>query len=317
MAKKEEKVATTTAKKKTTTKTATKKTNKPVTKKVANKSVKSEPKKEVKKNTKTTIIQEENSYGRTLIAAIVIVLLAVGGYFGYQYKQGNLDLPTIKKYEPTADEAKFKKAYESLNDVKKQNGSTHSTVEVIEDNNIEYIEPTEAAKILNEGDGIIYFGFSSCPWCRALVPVLLNAMESSNLDKIYYVDMRPDNDKANDIRDSYNIVKNKAKKTKEGAEGYNDILIALADELEDYVLVSEDGKKINTGVERLYAPTVVAVKNGEVIAFHEGTVEGHDKDEEGNLADLTDKQKEELNDILSKMISSYLDEECSTDGDGC
>ncbi len=301
---KEEKKKTTTVKKKNNTK------------KEINESPKSVKTTKVEKKV-TPKKEEDNNYGRTLLAAILILVIFVGGYLTIQYqKHGGFSNP---KYEATKDEIKFKEEYEKLNGTVRSNGKKHKEISILDDNNIVYISVDEAADILDSGSGIIYFGFSACPWCRNIVPVLLNAMNSTSLDKIYYVDVRPNDDATSDIRDTYTLdTRNKAKRTKDASQSYYRILLALANELSDYVLTTDKGKEVNTGEKRLYAPTVVAVLNGELIGFHEGSVESHEIDKDGNVPDLTKEQEDELFKIYTEMISKYLGDECSTsDEEGC
>lgn len=301
--------------KKTTT---NKKSNnsKKVTKSVASETTKSVSQPKVEKKVESNK-SEENNYGRTLLAAVLILIIFVGGYLTIQYqKNGGFNK---QKYEATKDEVRFKEEYEKLNGTTRSNGKKHKEVSILDDNNIVYISVDEAADILDDGSGIIYFGFSACPWCRNIVPVLLNAMNSTSLDKIYYVDVRPNDDAKSDIRDTYTLdTRNKAKRTKDASQSYYNILLALANELSDYVLTTDKGKEVNTGEKRLYAPTVVAVLNGELIGFHEGSVESHKIDDDGNVPDLTKEQEDELFNIYTEMISKYLGDECSTnDEEGC
>lgn len=273
-------------------------------------------KKTTTKKKETTVVQEENHYGKTLLAGLLIIVFIIGGYFIVTSKddEGNKK----EKVVLTEDEKKFKKEYESLNGTTRSNGETIKDVTILEDNNIVYTTLEDAAKILDEGSGIIYFGFAACPWCRSAIPELLNAMDSTNLDKIYYVDVRPDDDAEKDIRDKYTLnERNKARKTKDASDAYYSVLTALANELSDYVLYTDKGKKVNTGEKRLYAPTVVAVLNGEIIGFHEGTVDNHEKDEDGTLRDMTDKEKETLREEYLSIITKYLDDDCATGSEGC
>ncbi len=281
--------------KETKKKTAAKKTT---PKKVA------APAKKATTKTKTPrIVQTENSYGRTIVAALLIIVILVGGYLAVQYKKSHGEGAAVI----TADEKKFKNEYESLNSTEK-----NRKVEIMSDNNIKYISMEDAAKMLDDGSGVIYFGFAGCPWCRNVVPVLLNAAKGTELDVIYYVNIRPDSKKENDLRDEYTLdSRNKAKKTKEAKAGYDQVLLALANYLSDYVLKTDSGKKVNTGEKRLYAPTVVVVKKGVVIGFHEGTYEGHDMDKNGNLPDLTKDQEKDLLSVYTKMIAKYQDDNCN------
>ncbi len=291
--KKEVKKTSSTPKKKETPKT-TKKT--PAKKATAPKTVKKE----------TKVVQEENNYTRTLIAAVLIALIVLGGYLAVRIKE-NGSLTGKDDYVATADEKTFKESYEGLNGTTDANGQKITEVEIMVDNNIEYISLDKALSILDSGSGVIYFGFSACSYCRNAVPVLLDAMNSSDLDKIYYVDIRPDNKAENDLRDTYSLnAKNKAKKTKDASDTYYEVLTSLANHLDDYVLYTEKGKKVNTGEKRLLAPTVVSVVKGEIVGFHQGTLDSHEADDKGTLKDLTKEQKKELLKKYTKVISEYL-----------
>ena len=295
--------------------------------KTSKKVTKKEPKKEEKqssvkvdnvKKAKTQIVQEENNYNRTILAAVLILIIFVGGYLAIQYKK-NGGFSKKNDYVATEDEKRFKDEYESLNGTTRaSNGQKNKEISILDDNNIKYITIEEAFDIIDSGSGIIYFGFAACPWCRNAVPVLLNAMDSTSLDTIYYVNVRPDDDPQKDIRDTFTLnTKNKARKTKDAVDAYYKVLTALANELDPYILVSDDGKKVDTGEKRLGAPTVIAVLNGELIGFHQGTVEGHVKDSSGALRDLTEEETTTLLNTYSSMITKYLDSDCGSHDEGC
>ena len=94
--------------------------------------------------------------------------------------------------------------------------------------------------------------------------------------------------------------------TTEGSEAYYDILEILDDYLTDYVVTS-DNKEYKTGEKRLYAPTVVVVKDGEIMGVHEVTVDSQTEP----FAGLNDTQKEELYDIYDEMINKLNTETCN------
>lgn len=314
-----------------TKKTAAKKTAKKEVKKTTSETKKKPVSKTTKKTSKTqketkstakvtsakkqpTLVQEENSYGRTLLAALLIALIFLGGYLVVRFKG---DENGDSNYKPTADEISFKEDYESLNGSTYTDGTKVQEVEIIADNNIEYISMERAVEILysDSESGVIYFGFASCEYCRNSVPVLLEAMTSSELDKIYYVNLRPVEGgltgvggKETDLRDEYSLdSKNKPKRTKEASDpSYSDLVTVMAGYLDEYVLVTEKGKEVETGTKRVMAPTIVAVKNGEIVGFHSGTVEGHERDENGVLKELTKDQKKELLKTYTEVISNYL-----------
>ena len=305
-----------------TKKTTTKKS--PSKKKVTPKKTKTDTpvsetkkaKKVTKKNPKETkVVQEENNYTRTLIAAILIAFIFFGGYLAIQYKT-NGGLGENKEYVPTREEKTFKEDYESLNGTTSVDGIKFSKVSIINDNNIKYISMDEALEIIDSKSGVIYFGYASCPYSRSAVPVLLDAMSSSTLDTIYYVNLRPKEagnlsgtgQKENDLRDTYTLnAKNKAKRTKEAAsDSYYEILTSLANYLDDYILVTEKGKKVSTGEKRLNTPTVISVVNGEIVGYHEGTVDSQKENEKGELEELSKDEEKELLNEYTKIISAYL-----------
>jgi len=279
------------AKKTTTKKAPVKKTS------TVPKTVKTTKKAKVQKQTK--ILQEENSYKNTIIAAIVIALIFIVGLFIIKTIGPNKE---DKNYVQTADESKFQQEYENLN------GTESSEIKIIKDNNIVYIDMKQAAEILDSKSGVIYFGYASDELSRAAVPVLLDAMSSSELDTIYYVNL----DSAEGKRDLYSLnSKNKAKVVQEATQEYNAVRLALANHLEDYVLYTSKGKKVNTGQKRVEAPTVVSIVEGQVMGFHEGTVDNHDGEKT-----LTKDQVKELTAEYTKVISSQLNKKCMIE-EGC
>jgi hypothetical protein len=298
-------------KKQTPKKTTTKKTpTKSVQKNTTSKTKKTAT--PVKKETK--IIQEENNYSRTIIAAILIAIIFFGGYLAINLKSDG-GFGNNKEYVPTKDEKYFKEDYENLNGTNSTDGTKYSEVEIIADNNIKYISMEEAVKILDNGSGVIYFGFATCPYSRSAIPVLLKAMASSKLDTIYYVNLRPADStrldgagqKENDLRDTYTLnAKNKAKKIADAKESYYEALTALANYLDDYILLTDTGKKVNTGEKRILTPTVVSVVNGEIVGFHQETVETQETNEKGELNKLTKEEEKDLLNTYTKIISEYL-----------
>lgn len=259
--------------------------------------------------------QEDSSYTKTILAAILIILVLIGGYIGFKIKNAKDEdkgKDSASTYVMTSDEKRFKDEYESLNGTARSNGTTNKTVSIIDDNNIQYVTLDQAADIMENGSGIIYFGFAACPWCRNAAPVLLNAMSNSTLDTIYYVDVRRNDKVDQDIRDEYTVENNKlVLKRKAASDRYYDILKMLDDYLDDYTVPS-NGKQYKTGEKRIGAPSVVAVNSGEVVGFHADTLPGHNM-VDGVLPDLTDEQIEELYNIYASMIQDYLGDSCTED----
>lgn len=239
------------------------------------------------------------------VILVALVFIGIGSsiyYFGFREKKE----PEQKVIMITEDEIKFKNEYESLNDtIREGTGVLNPSIKVITDNNVEYLSDEETVKFLEKGTGLIYMGFKECPWCRNAVPVLLKATTNASLEKIFYLDVT-------DIKSTIILdAKNKPKTIKKGTESYYKILGLLDEYLDDYNLITDKGKKISTGEKRIFSPTVITVKDGVVVGFHVGTVDGHNKGEDGFLPYLNEKQEEQLYGIYEGMISKISEFNCN------
>ena len=208
------------------------------------------------------------------------------------------------KIEITADEKAFKEAYESLNGTKNSSDKDYLEVNIPDKNLVTIKTDEEIIDVLKNGTGVVYFGFNSCPWCRSLVETLIKTAKNTNVKNIYYVDVL-------DIRSSYEVKNKKLNKTKEGTEAYYEILEVLDDYLTEYKITS-DKKDYDTKEKRLYAPTIVALKNGEIVGFHEGTV----KSQTDPYLGLNDTEEKELEGIFKEMFLKIEDDSCEKET-GC
>ena len=122
-----------------------------------------------------------------------------------------------------------------------------------------------------EKSGILYFGYSSCPWCKEAKPVLKKVAQKNGID-IQYVKVRDDKKNRLYTDDQKTII-----------EPY----------IQDYMSNNDEG------ILTLYVPLVLVIKNGKVIDGHEGTLDSHDATERK----MTDDEKEELTKIYTKLMS--------------
>lgn len=283
-------------------------------KNIKNNTTKKQVKKQVKKQpnkTKIIIEQSTNKYGKTIIATILVIALVIAAYVGCELKPGSNDSEPSKPYVATDDEKKFKNEYESLNgEIRQSNNQVHKELSISEHNNIEYITLEKANEIIKDGSGVIYFGYAASASCRIAVEQLIGAAGATSIDKIYYVNIRQDDDTNNDLRDIYSLKGNKAKKVKEADQSYYDLINELSPYLNDYILTSDNGTKISTGEKRLETPTVVAVKEGEVLDIHIGTVEDNMEDKNGIVRELTKNEEVDLFNAYTILISKYTGESC-------
>jgi len=209
-----------------------------------------------------------------------------------------------KKIEYREDALKFEEEYEALNNKGNDyNDKKYLELDISKENIVDYAEEDEIVDILKDGSGVIYFGFPNCPWCRAMINPLLETAKENGIKKIYYLNIL-------DIRDAYKVEDKKVLRTKEGSDAYYKILDLLSEQLSDYSVTDEKGKEYATGVKRLYAPTVVMVKNGEVKAIHVDVLESL-KDP---YAGLSEKQDKELREIFTSMINKYQGNTCTKEG---
>lgn len=192
------------------------------------------------------------------------------------------------------DAMKFKKEYELLNGQINSNNKKYMDVEISVKNPIQYASYEEIVNLLKSGTGVIYFGFPECPWCRNAVPVLLEAAKELNINKIYYFNALSIRDKKH-LDDQGNIVTDEA-----GTKEYEELVKLMYDQLPVY-----DGLNDDT-IKRLYFPTVVFVKNGEIIGLHSSTVDS----QEDPYVSLTDDQHNELKKIYSDYFNKVFDIVC-------
>lgn len=210
----------------------------------------------------------------------------------------------VRDNKITDDEKNFVVEYEKFNGKSSMtSGMKYMEVKIPEKNGVEYINGEKVIEMLSEGTGIIYFGFPECPWCRNMIVPLLEVTTEEE-EKVYYYN-------AYSIRDDKDIDENGNIVTyKEGTETYYKILELLGDKAEIYEGLNDES------IKRLYFPTVVFIKNGEVVDMHVSTVSSQ-KDPSKKL---NDKQIKELKEIYIKGINTMrksADAEVCTGKESC
>lgn len=187
----------------------------------------------------------------------------------------------------------FKTEYESLNGEKNSNGKEYVPIELPKENPMVYATADEIVEAL-DGDAIIYFGFSSCPWCRNALPVLIDAAKEKEVEKILYFDIKEERDQL-ELQEDGSI-----KEIKPKGEGYQKIYDKLYDSLEVYEGLNDDS------IKRIYAPTVIFVRGGKVVKYHVSTVES----QVDASVPMTDEQKQELRNIYLDGIHAIQKQAC-------
>ena len=98
-----------------------------------------------------------------------------------------------------------------------------------------YAEPAEILDIIDGGDGVVFLGFPECPWCQQLAPIIQEAAQSENIDKIYYLNI------------------------KESRANNDEVYQKLVTKLQDYL------PKDDNGNPRISVPDVTVYRGGQIV----------------------------------------------------
>lgn len=147
--------------------------------------------------------------------------------------------------------------------------------EEIDENNIfAYKNASEVLTTLRSGSGIIFFGFKKDIWAGYYANILNGAAMELGIEEIYYYDFYEDRENQNATYES------------------------IVELLKEYLIVLDDGTK------NLYSPSIVIVKDGEVIAFNDDTAIMRGKDNPDEYWTIDAKNQEKIK--ISNLINQYL-----------
>ena len=208
---------------------------------------------------------------KKIVLGVTVLTLSVGLLSACNKTVTENPVEPIPGQEPEivemSETEKFKQEYEELNE---EWESVY--VEVPENVQISYLEEDEVIPFLENGTGILYFGWSSCPWCRNALPALMEVAVENNQPINYF------NPKV--IRSSE-----------------NDTYKFIMKYLDDFLSSDETGDK------KLYVPDVYFIKDGTVMGHHLDTVETQDDPYEP----LTNEQFGELKQIYEENIKKIIE----------
>ena len=165
-----------------------------------------------------------------------------------------------------------------------------------EEHRFHYITMEEALQLRNDEsfNGILYFGFPGCPWCQAVMPLLHQVAQETEVD-VFYVSRRHD--------------------LREGEWLDWDLEMAwwlYNNNVPNMRWLDEDGGLVDVGEEEgayrpnINVPQIIHLRNGVVVDSHRGTFEGHDPVGEGearHLPELTSTETATLLDIYIRIFS--------------
>jgi thiol-disulfide isomerase/thioredoxin len=170
--------------------------------------------------------------------------------------------------QDNSDALRFKEIYDGLND------QSPVQLDINPENPIRFVDAEQTLELLQEGTGVIYFGFPECPWCRTAVPVLFDAASEAHLETIYYFNPQ-------DFRDSDDPT-------------FKQIMAIL----DPYLETNADGEK------RLFVPDVFFIKEGQILANHLGTIPS----QADPTVALTEEQRTELKNIYIQAMNKVIGE---------
>lgn len=201
------------------------------------------------------------------------------------------------------DNLRFKEQYESLNGKKDDNNKEYLKVSIAEDNPIVYKSDSEILDVLKKETALVFFGFETDAWSRNVVEPLLQIAKDNGLEKVYYVNIA-------NIRDEYTVKDGKLTQTQKGTESYYQILDFLGDKLNAYYVYDETGKEFATKESRLEPATVIAVSDGKVKAYRQGTVVS----QKDPYVALNEKERNELMAIYQNLYEPINQNLCPSPG---
>jgi len=203
------------------------------------------------------------------IAVLVILGIAAGAFF---LLRGSGLVATI-------DSIRFKEEYESRNSEMNEDGThAYTRLSIDKKNSVVYLTFEELVDFIENKTGLLYFGRSGCPWCRLLVPYMLDFAREDKVS-VYYYDIERDREENND--------------------NYKKLLSMLGDHLPtDTVTQSEDDPDFDPDLKRVVLPQLFFIKNGAIKA--EAMLYQHDYLKNGEA----EKVKQLLRDKYDAIVSS-------------
>ncbi len=201
----------------------------------------------------------------------------------------------------------FKNEYEELNGKSNASGKLHRSITIPEDNPFEEATPAEIVKKIENKDSFyVYFGSRLCPWCRSVIESACKIASIRGISKIYYIDVWDDEGKEI-LRDKYALDENnKPKLEQDGTAEYKKFIEVFNDLLRDYTLTTEDGKTVEVGEKRIFAPNFVYIDKGVAKKL----VTGKSDLLKDPRTELTEEIKKDQEKIFDDFFTEVCDESC-------
>lgn len=135
-----------------------------------------------------------------------------------------------------------------------------------------YASSEDVISLFDSGTGLVYLGFTECPWCQAIAPLMEEAAANEKLEQLQYLNIR------------------------EARESNDETYQQLVGKLSPYLDKDEDGSP------RIYVPDVTALKDGMVVARFEMEEAPEGEMAEGPAGYWTEERKNRAVKQLQDMI---------------
>ena len=190
------------------------------------------------------------------------------------------------------------RTYEGYNGMKRSS-TAEETFQEIKVPAFASIKEVTAEEARSVADGIIVFAFPTCPYCRNLIPELIETAKEEG-KTLYYCQI-------DNYRDKYEFDEtlNGPVMTVAPGKGYYELLDWLSDYLIDYTVKDENGESISIGEKRIGAPTIITVQNGvPVSSWKLSMVENAEFPDNAYT-----RWSQETQEIVSESLHQYFAEE--------
>lgn len=226
-------------------------------------------------------------------AACLLLIILLNGRTAYRFLREN-----DQDKDEVSDTVRFEQEFEKINSSDDGNNHKYIDLDIASDNGVKYQSLKQVLNILEKGTGVIFLGVPNDHECRSIVPILLQARFDTGLGNLYYVNISDD-------LPSYKVENDKVVRERDGSEDYQKLVTKLEKYLDKETLV-EDGKEYVVEDLNVKMPTVIFVREGEILGVHVGSVASH----VNKYEKLDEKQQEELYNVYTKYIHDVLNDLC-------
>ena len=139
-----------------------------------------------------------------------------------------------------------------------------------------YASSEDTISLFESGTGLVYLGFTECPWCQAIAPLIEKAAQNEDFGRVEYLNIR------------------------EAREANDKTYQQLIGKLSEYLDKDEEGNP------RIYVPDITALKNGKIVARFEMEETSEGEMSDGPTSYWTDERKNRAIKQLQNMIRQTL-----------